>query len=120
MTMNSPWVGHEIGHNEAQHTKRFVQLNAVAEAYASDAVQSGLDVLRQVLVAFNQPQELEADRYGLYLAYKAGYNPLTGLGFWQRMAKNEEQSTLEKMFRSHPYSAQRYTCGTSFLDKYAK
>jgi predicted Zn-dependent protease len=114
-------LGHEIGHNEAAHTKRFLQRSApaiIAGKQGGDAIQVCVNILSMTLIAFNQPQELEADRYGFYFAYKAGYNPLLGLEFWKRMAKKEQPNDIEKLFRSHPYSAQRYTCGKAFLKKH--
>lgn len=36
---------------------------------------------------FSRKEESEADKYGLYFAAMAGYNPQEAIPFWERMAK---------------------------------
>src|SRR4029453_12569935 len=47
----------------------------------------GLGAQAGVLLPYNRLQESEADRIGLVLAAKAGYNAQAGIGVWQRMGK---------------------------------
>ncbi|MCB0641181.1 MAG: M48 family metallopeptidase, partial [Phaeodactylibacter sp.] len=108
-------IGHEIGHNENKHTTKIIQRNAPRNIHPDISVV--VDVYSLATMAYNQPQELEADQSGFYLSYKAGYNPRRGLDFWKRLAEFENPNFLEKLFRSHPYSAARYQCGQDYLDQ---
>ena len=112
-------LGHEIGHNENKHTTKIVQKQAPASIFGPD-INIIVNVFSKLTAAYTQPDELEADFAGFYLAYKAGYDPEVGLNFWRRMAENESSNLFEKLFRSHPYSSVRYTCGKNHLDKYRK
>jgi metalloendopeptidase OMA1, mitochondrial len=47
----------------------------------------GLGAQVGVLLPYSRLQESEADRIGLVLAAKAGYDAQAGVGVWQRMAK---------------------------------
>ena len=47
----------------------------------------GLGAQVGVLLPYSRLQESEADRIGLVLAAKAGYDAQAGIGVWQRMAK---------------------------------
>lgn len=107
-------IGHEMGHNENKHTTKIIQKNAPKSLHPDIGVV--VDLFNMALVAYNQPQELEADQSGFYLAYQAGYNPRKGLEFWKRLAEQEQQHFIDKIFRSHPYSAARYHCGQQYLD----
>ncbi len=72
-----------------------------------------------VSASFNQENEVYSDLYGLDLAVKAGYDGCAGIGFWDRMQANEEESSgtfLEKFFRSHPYSQERASCNRKHID----
>jgi predicted Zn-dependent protease len=108
-------LGHEIGHNEKKHGLRHIQ-RSVPAMWFGDQVGVILEVLSQLTVSFNQYQELEADQIGIDLAKAAGYNPLRGLSFWERMAENENPNFMEKVFRSHPYSQNRYECGKAYIE----
>ena len=112
-------IGHEIGHNERKHTHKHIQRRApigILGNALGEPAQVAISILEKGTIAFNQYQELEADRSGFYLANKAGYNPRIGLEFWQRMARQEDKNILGKFFRSHPYSDDRYRCGMDYLD----
>jgi predicted Zn-dependent protease len=108
-------LGHEIGHNEKKHTHRHIQRQAPLNMFFGNDLDWAVNLLSAAIISFNQHQELEADRTGMILSSKAGYNPEKGLEFWKRMATNERENLLEKLFRSHPYSGSRYDCGHDYL-----
>ncbi len=113
-------ISHEIGHHECKHTHKQLQRRAAANLPLSflgvDADASYFaDLYSQVFISFNQYQELEADRTGLYLTTQTGHDPVEGLQFWKRLAKYEQEQRWQKFLRSHPYSSQRYDCGMTFL-----
>lgn len=111
-------LGHEIGHNEKKHTHRHIQRQAPFNMFFGSDLDWVVNLFSQATISFNQYQELEADRTGLILATKAGYDAEKGLDFWKRMATNERESLLEKLFRSHPYSNARYDCGHDYLENH--
>lgn len=111
-------LGHEIGHNENRHCSKILKKHAPASFFGlGDIGAIMVNVFSQATVAFHQPDELECDLSGFYLSYMAGYDPAEGLDFWKRMSKNENPNTMDKFFRSHPYSQSRYDCGHSHLEK---
>lgn len=95
-------VGHEIGHNRAEHaaervssaaaTQLGVQLVSAALAvgnfgYANEiAGLLGAGVQYGVILPYSRNQELEADEIGLFDMARAGYDPRASVALWQRLA----------------------------------
>ena len=111
-------IAHEIGHNENEHCKASVQRIKTAENMGVSSDLSGMAsaVYSTIFAAFNQPQEMESDLAGVYLAYKAGYDPEKALDFFEKLSANEEPNALEKMIRSHPFASERKTCLQNYLN----
>lgn len=94
-------MGHELGHVIARHgAERMSQqmgaqllgtalaVGLQASPYANTIMAAyGLGAQVGVLLPYSRLQESEADRIGLVLAAKAGYDAQAGIGVWQRMAK---------------------------------
>ena len=94
-------VGHELGHVIARHGAERISQGLLAELGGTAlavAVQSrpeanmimaayGLGAQVGVLLPYSRLQESEADRIGLVLAAKAGYDPHVAIGVWEHMAK---------------------------------
>jgi predicted Zn-dependent protease len=94
-------MGHELGHVIARHgaermsQQMGAQLLGTALAvgfqtspYANTIMAAyGLGSQVGVLLPYSRLQESEADRIGLVLAARAGYDAQTAVGVWQRMAK---------------------------------
>jgi predicted Zn-dependent protease len=55
---------------------------------------------------FSRKSETEADKYGLYFAAMAGYNPQEAIPFWERMAATSGAKPPE-FLSSHPSDARR-------------
>jgi len=117
-------MGHEISHALARHGSErmsqglLAQLGGVA---LSAAMATKPDATRQlaaqaygagatvgVLLPFSRAQESEADRIGLILMAKAGYEPGAAVDFWGRMAAaaGGKDSTPE-FLRTHPADDKR-------------
>lgn len=110
-------IGHEIAHALREHTRE-----RVSRAYAQ---QVGLGVLAAVTgagegtlqvasavtqVTFGLPhsreQETEADRIGLELMARAGYDPNAAISLWQKMSQ-KAGSSGPAFLSTHPTSSSR-------------
>jgi predicted Zn-dependent protease len=108
-------LGHEVAHALARHAGErmsqgmLVQLGGLG---LSAALGSNPQLANQVLQAyglgagvglilpFSRSQESEADRIGLILMAKAGYDPRVSLEVWERMEKIEKKDSIKD--RSSP------------------
>lgn len=95
-------LGHEIAHAVAQHgSERMSQGllqqlggTALQVALANKPTQTqnifmtayGVGSNVGAMLPFSRKAETEADKYGLYFAAMAGYNPQEAVPFWQRMS----------------------------------
>lgn len=116
-------MGHEIAHALARHG---------AERIAASQLQQTVGVIGQIIIKTTRPeyenlykqaystgtslgimlpysrlQENEADEIGLYLLYKAGYNPKEALKFWDKMLKISKSSTTPEFLSTHPSTNNR-------------
>jgi predicted Zn-dependent protease len=92
-------MGHEISHALANHTAERMSVAlatsaglAVAGAVAGDdhaAALGGVALAAQLAIQLpnSRAAESEADRIGIELAAKAGYNPNAAISLWQKMEK---------------------------------
>jgi predicted Zn-dependent protease len=105
-------IGHEIGHSEKGHIKKTIQEMMITDdIFGDDKGASAYQVLKMLTGAFNQKNELEADYYGIDLAYQLGKDVCATVNFWNEMSKSENQySKLEDLFRTHPFSKLRAKC----------
>lgn len=106
-------LGHEAGHHIAGHlaqTEREAMTGAIlggilASAVGADAqaIQSAQQMGAQVgALRFSQAHELEADRIGTVIAWKAGYDPVLGAQFFNRLP-----DPGDGFLASHPANADR-------------
>jgi len=91
-------IGHEIAHALREHSRERMsrayaeQLALAGIAVATGAGEGTMALASQVsAVTFQLPhsreQEAEADRIGLELMARAGYDPNAAVSLWQKMAK---------------------------------
>lgn len=91
-------IGHEIAHALREHSRERLsrsyaeQIALAGIAVATGATQSTMELASQVsAVTFTLPhsreQESEADRIGLELMARAGYDPAASISLWQKMSK---------------------------------
>jgi len=105
-------LGHEIGHALREHGRERVSM-ALAEQLALDVVGSVANVptaarnLAPIVldVTVNLPhsrgQESEADRIGIELAARAGYDPHAAISLWEKM-EQLGGSQPPKFLSTHP------------------
>ncbi|MFL6577844.1 MAG: M48 family metallopeptidase [Povalibacter sp.] len=109
-------IGHEIAHALREHSReRMSQEYAQQLALAGIAVATGagdatMQLANQVAaVTFTLPhsreQEAEADRIGLELMARAGYDPNAAVSLWQKMDKLG--GSRAEFFSTHPSSESR-------------
>ncbi|MFM9909089.1 MAG: M48 family metallopeptidase [Chitinophagaceae bacterium] len=115
-------VGHEIAHAVAQHgSERMSQgllqqlggaalqvalINKTAETQSIFATAYGIGSTIGGTLPFSRKSESEADKYGLYFAAMAGYNPQEAIPFWQRMSTAGGAKPPE-FLSSHPSDENR-------------
>jgi predicted Zn-dependent protease len=110
-------IGHEIGHALREHSRE-----RVSRQYAQQVALTGAAVLTgagEALtglansvanVTFQLPhsreQESEADRIGLELMARAGYDPNAAVNVWKKMIAQEKQGQPQ-FLSTHPSPASR-------------
>lgn len=115
-------MGHEVAHALARHgAERMSQalgaealgqvlsigVGKVSPAMQEDVLKAyGLGATIGVLLPWGRTQESEADRIGLTLMAKAGYDPATAVAFWERMSKVPGDKPPE-FLSTHPSDATR-------------
>jgi predicted Zn-dependent protease len=112
-------LGHEITHVTEKHTTKSIQKSKVISVGADQAGKGSLtrDVIAQIAQrayesilnnSFDRGDENEADRLGVQLANKAGYDA-KGLGslLTKIAVRNKDQQEANGMFASHPVIADR-------------
>ncbi len=111
-------MGHEIAHALREHSREQVsQAVAAQTAIGIGAALLGLgegsadlaNVAYEALVAtkFSRLDESEADRIGLELTARAGYDPRAGVTLWQKMINATQGGRPPQFLSSHPAEASR-------------
>ena len=111
-------MGHEISHALREHSREQVsQAIAAQSAIGLGAALLGLGqgsadmagVAYESLIAtrFSRTDENEADRIGLELTARAGYDPRAGVSLWQKMSKASSGGRPPEFLSSHPTDSSR-------------
>jgi predicted Zn-dependent protease len=110
-------MGHEIAHALREHGRERAS-QAMAQGIALSIIgavagvsRSGMDLTQVVLnVTLNLPNsrahETEADRIGVELAARAGYDPRAAVNVWEKMARAADGQPPE-ILSTHPAPATR-------------
>ncbi len=112
-------MGHEISHALREHSREQVSQAIAAKTAidlgttllglgqgASDVASMGYENF--VATKFSRTDESEADRMGLELAARAGYDPRAGVSLWQKMIQASKGSGRPPEFLStHPAEENR-------------
>ncbi len=111
-------MGHEISHALREHSREQVsQAIAAQTAIGVGSALLGLgqgssdiaNIAYQSLIAtrFSRTDENEADRIGLELTARAGYDPRAGVSLWQKMMKANSGGRPPEFLSSHPTDSSR-------------
>lgn len=112
-------MGHEIAHALREHSREQVSQAMAAQATigigaallglgdgAASLANAGYDAL--IATTFSRGDESEADRIGLELSARAGYDPRAGVTLWQKMLKAGQSGSRPPEFLStHPAETSR-------------
>lgn len=115
-------IGHEIGHLQAEHSKKRVSAQIARDAgvqliarvlemgdvaFAREiaaALGVGIDV--GLVLPYNRDQELEADALGLMTMNAAGFNAAETITLWERMTQLNNRRSPE-FLATHPSPGSR-------------
>ena len=111
-------MGHEIAHALREHSREQVsQAIAAQTAIGIGAALLGLgqgssdlaNIAYESLIAtrFSRSDENEADRIGLELTARAGYDPRAGVSLWQKMSRASSGGRPPEFLSSHPTDTSR-------------
>lgn len=111
-------MGHEISHALREHSREQVsQAIAAQTAIGVGAALFGLgqgsadlaNVGYEALIAtrFSRTDENEADRIGLELTARAGYDPRAGVTLWQKMIGASQGGRPPEFLSTHPAESNR-------------
>lgn len=117
-------MGHEIAHALLEHSRERIakgQLTQLGAGVISQLLGLGqigntaLGVGANMLsLKFSRSDETEADRMGLELAARGGFDPRAGITLWRKMASASKGATPE-WFSSHPSGDNRIREIESYL-----
>ena len=112
-------MGHEISHALREHSREQVSQAMAAQGLLGigaallglgDTSAQAANVAYETLIAtrFSRVDETEADRIGLELTARAGYNPRAGVTLWEKMLKATSSGGRPPEFLStHPAETAR-------------
>ncbi len=119
-------LGHEIAHALREHSRE--QVSQAMAAQTAIGIGSALLGLGQgaaqlgnagyealIATRFSRSDEDEADRIGLELTARAGYDPQAGVTLWQKMLAAKSGSSAPGFLSSHPTDASRIKTIQSLL-----
>jgi predicted Zn-dependent protease len=120
-------MGHEIAHALREHSREQLSQQIAAETglgigsallgmgtAGADIANQGYQAL--VATKFSRTDETEADRIGLELAARAGYDPRAGLTLWKKMgAAAAAKDAPPEFLSTHPADASRAATIQSLL-----
>jgi len=119
-------LGHEIAHALREHSREQVSQAMAAQTTiglgaalfglgqgSADLAGAGYQAL--LATRFSRTDETEADRIGLELTARAGYDPRAGVTLWQKMIAANSGGRPPEFLSSHPADASRIQVIQSLL-----
>jgi predicted Zn-dependent protease len=120
-------MGHEMAHALREHGRERASRQTLTQAGltalsiftgvqgpALDATAMALQVT--LTLPNSRTHEVEADRMGVELAARAGYNPYAAINVWQKMDKASQDGKSPELLSTHPSHSSRI----KDLNQYAK
>jgi len=124
-------IGHEVAHAILRHGSERVSMGMIGDV-GKKLIAKGLSVVGGqwgplfdmaygvttkygVIYPYSRKFEYEADELGLYLMYKACYDPNEAINFWYRMMKLPKQQVPE-FLSTHPSDENRIRALQQFIN----
>lgn len=123
-------MGHEIAHALARHGAERISMQMVSQTGAQ-VLGSVLGVPAEyqglyeqaygiganvgVILPFSRKHEHEADQIGVYLMWKAGYDPNEAVKFWKKMKAASEGQKPPEFLSTHPSDQSRIDAIEAFI-----
>ena len=111
-------MGHEISHALREHSREQVSQAIAAQATigvgaallglgggSADLANTAYEAL--IATRFSRVDESEADRIGLELTARAGYDPRAAISLWQKMIKANQGGRPPEFLSTHPAETNR-------------
>ncbi len=121
-------MGHEISHALREHSREQVSQALAAQGLigvgaallglgetSAQAANTAYEAF--FATKFSRVDEAEADRIGLELTARAGYDPRAGVTLWQKMVKANQGGRPPEFLSTHPAEANRIHEIESLLPK---
>jgi predicted Zn-dependent protease len=119
-------LGHEMSHALREHPREQVSQQLAAQTAIGvgaalfglgqgSADIAGMGYQSFIATRFSRTDESEADRMGLELSARAGYDPRAGVSLWQKMIDANGGSQPPEFLSSHPTDASRVQTIQSLL-----
>ncbi|WP_345970615.1 M48 family metallopeptidase [Sulfurimonas sp. HSL1-6] len=125
-------MGHEIAHALARHGAERMSMQMVSNAGAQ-LLGAALEIPAQyqglynqayglstqlgVLLPYSRKHESEADQIGIYLMWKAGFDPHQAVRFWERMQAASGGQKPPEFLSTHPSDQSRIDAINAFIKK---
>lgn len=108
-------MGHEIGHQDKRHMERKITKMSIASNLLGFTGIEGFtkiatNINATLAAPFDQMDEYEADKHGVHLAQKAGYDPTKFADFFKKLEKLENKNLWKKLSSTHPFAEHRKKC----------
>ena len=111
-------MGHEIAHALREHSREQVSQAIAAQTALgvgtavfglsqTTADLAGIGYQAFIATHFSRSDEAEADRIGLELSSRAGYNPRAGITLWQKMINAKSGGQPPEFLSTHPADSTR-------------
>ncbi len=126
-------MAHEIAHVAARHGTRQASRSTIANlatiplifmgGWAGYGIRQATGVAIPVtFLKFSRAFEEEADILGIQYLYKAGYEPLAFINFFEKIQAQEKKrpGTVSKIFSSHPTTDDRIKLAQKYINRALK
>lgn len=126
-------MAHEIAHIAARHGTRQATMGQIVNygtipliflgGWAGYGVRQAAGILVPMgFMQFSQAFERDADYLGLQYLYKAGYDPVAFVDFFEKLQSKEKRKpgTMSKLFGSHPPTDDRIKNAQENIEKLLK
>ena len=123
-------MGHEIAHALARHGAERMSIQMLSQA-GGQILGAVLEVPQQyrglyeqaygigsnvaVMLPYSRSHEHEADQIGVYLMWKAGYDPHEAVVFWEKMKVASQGKSVPEFLSTHPSDQSRIDAINAFI-----